>query len=235
MEPLYESKIVCICCETTYLTARVRPSFKKATRMDSDFCGYYTKGVNPDFYVVRVCPSCGYASTENGLERLSDKQKLDYYDRIGSNWKGLDYGGERSAEQAMATYKLALLTAQVTGAPDRIISGLLHHIAWLYRYEGNEKEERRFLTYALEAYVRVYQLEGISLNNARLMFLIGELNRRIGERHEAVKWFSRVVSDKRIMDAAMIRACREQWQLVREEMEQGPSLAGGTEETASTA
>ncbi|QNK59688.1 DUF2225 domain-containing protein [Paenibacillus sp. PAMC21692] len=220
MEPLYESKVTCICCETTYTTSRVRPSFKRASRMDSDFCGYYEKGVNPDFYVVKVCPSCGYASTDNGFERLSDKQRKSYYDVIGSNWKGLQYGGERTGRQAMETYKLALLAAQATGAPDRILSGLLHHIAWLYRYEGNVAQEKRFLAFALESYIKVYELEGNSLNNARLMFLIGELNRRVGEWNEAVKWFSRVVSDKRIMDAAMIRACREQWQLIREEMGQ---------------
>lgn len=234
MEPLYESKVICICCETTFTTSRVRPSFKRASRMDSDFCGYYDNGVNPDYYVVRVCPSCGYASTENGFERLSDLQRKQYYERIGCNWKGLQYGGERTAEQAMETYKLALLTAQVTGASDRIIAGLLHHIAWLYRYEGKEKEEQRFLAFALECYIKVYELEGISLNNARLMFLIGELNRRIGERNEAVKWFSRVVSDKRIIDAAMIRACREQWQLVREEMDQRSAITAGAE-SAKTA
>lgn len=220
MDPLYESKIVCICCETAFLTTRVRPSFKRASTVDSDFCGHYSNGINPDFYVVRVCPSCGFASTEHGLEKLNDKQKQSYYERIGVNWKVQDFGGPRTAKQAMVTYKLALLTAQATGASDRIISGILHHIAWLYRYESNETEEQRFLKYALDAYIKVFETEGVSLNNAKLMFLIGELNRRIGENNEAVKWFSRVVNDKKIMDAAMIRACREQWQLIREEAEE---------------
>ncbi|MHA6485443.1 DUF2225 domain-containing protein [Paenibacillus sp. strain BS8-2] len=237
MEPLYESKVICICCETSFTTSKVRPSFKRASRMDMDFCGYYEKGVNPDYYVVRVCPHCGYASTENGFDHLNEKQKRGYYERIGANWQGLDYNGERTAEQAMETYKLALLTAQSTGAPDRIISGLLHHIAWLYRYKDNKIEEKKFLTFALESYVRVYELEDNNLSKARLMFLIGELNRRIGDLHEAVKWFSRVVSDKSIMDAAMIRASREQWQLIREEMGSGAALAGasGGNEKASTA
>lgn len=219
MEPLYESKMQCICCETTFTTSRVRPSFKKATAVDSDFCGYYSNGCNPDFYVVRVCPCCGYATTENGVEKLSDKQKQQLYERIGSGWKGGNFGGERTAEDAMTCYKLALLGAQIAGEKDRVVAGILHHIAWLYRYEKNEAEERRFLKYALDAYIRVYETEGVTLNNAKLMYLIGELNRRIGEHNEAVKWFSRVVNDKRIIDSAMIRACREQWQLIREEQE----------------
>lgn len=220
MEPLYESTMQCICCETKFTTSRVRSSFKKASEMDSDFCGYYKNGVNPDYYVVRVCPYCGFASTENGFDWLNEKQKKAYYESVGVNWKTQDYSGERTSKQAMASYKLALLSAQVTGASDRVIAGILHHIAWLYRYDANSSEEKRFLKFALQAYVSVYESEGDNLNNARLMYLIGELNRRLGDMHMAVRWFSRVVNDKKIVDAAMIRASREQWQLCRQEMEE---------------
>lgn len=244
MEPLYQSKIVCICCENTFMTSRVRPSFKRAARVDSDFCGYYKIDVNPDFYVVRVCPNCGFASTENGLERLNDQQKKQYLEKIGFRWQNQDYCGERTAKQAMASYKLALLSAQAVGEKDRVIAGILHHIAWLYRYEENQNEEIRFLRFALQSYIRVYEAEGVALNNAKLMFLIGELNRRVGELNDAVRWFSRVVNDKKIVDAAMIRASREQWQFIREEMEARSKNGSGdtstneskglTEQTIST-
>ena len=227
MEPLYQSKIVCICCDDTFMTSRVRPSFKRAAKTDSDFCGYYKTEVNPDYYVVRVCPNCGFASTENGMDRLNDQQKKHYHDKIGMHWQKQAFGGERSAKQAMVSYKLALLSAQAIGEKDRVIAGILHHIAWLYRYEGNQHDEKRFLRFALQAYIRVYEAEGVALNNAKLMYLIGELNRRIGEWNDAVRWFSRVVNDKKIIDAAMIRASREQWQLIREEMEAGQSNASG--------
>lgn len=218
MEPLYQSKLQCICCETPFATSRVRPSFKKAIATDTDFCGYYKDDVNPDYYVVRVCPICGFASTENGLDRLNDLQKRKYMDVVGMRWVPADYGGNRTAKQALACYKLALLSAQTVGEKERVVAGILHHIAWLYRYESNMAEEQRFLRFALQAYIRVYEEEGASLNNARLMYVIGELHRRIGEYNDAVRWFSRVVNDKKIVDSAMIRACREQWQLIREEM-----------------
>lgn len=217
MEPLYVSKMECICCGTPFYITKVRVSFKKTANSDTDFCGYYTKGVNPDFYIVRVCPNCGYASTENGHSRLTDQQKQEYYERIGRRWRRVDLGGERNAAQAMIAYKLALLSAQATGAKMRVIAGILHHIAWLYRYDGAVEQEQRFLAYARDAYVQVYETEGIELNDAKLMYIIGELHRRTGRLHEAVMWFSRVVNDRRIMDAAMIRACREQWQFIREE------------------
>lgn len=74
------------------------------------------------------------------------------------------------------------------------------------------------MRYSLDEYVKVFENDGMGGNDARLMYLIGELNRRIGEFHSAVKWFSRLINDQRITDAAMIRAAREQWALLREQM-----------------
>jgi uncharacterized protein (DUF2225 family) len=217
VEPLFQIKVNCICCEASFKTSRVRPSLKKAIKTDSDFCSYF-KTVNPDFYVVRVCPFCGFASTENFSERINEKQRNAYYEKIGNQWKHRDYGGERGEAEAMECYKLSLLTAQAIGEKDRVVSALLHHIAWLYRYEGKREQEERFLKFAKDSYVRVYETERDSLSNARLMFLIGDLNRRLGEYNEAVRWFGRVIHDKKILDAAMIRASREAWQNIREDM-----------------
>lgn len=217
MDPLYQIKVTCSCCDSSFQTSRVRPSLKKAVKTDSDFCSYF-KEVNPDFYVVRVCPYCGFASTENFSEKLSDKQKQAYYDKFGSQWQHRDYGGARDEADAMECYKLSLLSAQTVGEKERVVAGLLHHIAWLYRYKGNVEQESRFLGFALGAYIGVFENERDSLSNARLLFLIGELHRRLGQYNDAVRWFSRVIHDKNITDSAMIRASREQWQNIREEL-----------------
>lgn len=217
MEPLYLIQTTCICCEQPFRTSRVRSSFKKAASTDTDFCIHY-KMINPDYYVVRVCPYCGFSSTENFSERMTPKHKSVYYEKIGKSWNNLNLTGERDWNGAMQSYKLALLCAQIKEEKDRIVAGLLHHIAWLYRYVGNREQESRFLAFALEAYVKVYETEGADMNSARLMYLIGELNRRLGHYVKAVQWFGRVINDKNIMDAAMIRACREQWVQTREDM-----------------
>lgn len=224
LEPLYQIKVVCLHCESTFSTSRVRPSFKRATRVDTDFCGYY-RAENPDYYVVRICPSCGFASTENFNPKLSEAQRTKFKQEISDRFIKRNYGGERDWENALESYKLGLLCAQTIGEKERIVASLLHHIAWLYRYQDNKEQELRFLKYALDSYIRVFETEDTNGSDARLMYLIGELHRRIGEFNEAVKWFSRVINDKRIMDAAMIRACREQWAAVREEMmNQGQEL-----------
>lgn len=217
LEPLYQIKVTCLHCENTFSTSRVRPSFKRATRTDTDFCGYYN-AENPDYYVVRICPSCGFASTENFNARLNEVQRAKFKQDIGDRFIKRNYGGSRDWETALESYKLGLLCAQTIGEKERIVASLLHHIAWLYRYQNNQEQEQRFLKHALESYIRVFETEDIHGSDARLMYLIGELHRRIGQYNEAVKWFSRVINDKRIMDAAMIRASREQWTALREEM-----------------
>ena len=63
MEPLYQTAVLCPCCDSEFKTTRVRPSFKRTLSVDSDFCGYYKDDVNPDYYVVRVCPLCGFSTT----------------------------------------------------------------------------------------------------------------------------------------------------------------------------
>lgn len=218
LEPLYQIKITCACCESEFRTSKVRPSFKKAISSDSDFCLHYREDINPDFYVVRVCPLCGFSSTENSAQVLNDGQRKSYLGKVGTQWVQRDFSGQRTWEQALQCYKLALLSAQTIGERDRIIAGLLQHIAWMYRLKEDKEQETRFLRFALESYIRVYEREAQPLNNARLTYLIGELYRRLDEPYFAVKWFSRVIHDRKITDASMIRASREQWQMLRVEM-----------------
>ncbi|MFD2670739.1 DUF2225 domain-containing protein [Marinicrinis sediminis] len=220
VEPLYTIQQQCSLCETPYHSSKVRPKFKKAMSRDSDFCHYYEdERYNPEYYVVQVCPTCGYAHTENFEAKWNEAAKKQFFDKIAANWTFRDYGGERTWEDAMSAYKIALVCAQITQQSDRVIAGLLHHIAWLYRYRKQHEQEKRFLQFALDAYIRVYEIEGVSVNNAKLMYLLGELQRRLKNYNEAIRWFSRVVNDQKIMDAAMIAACREQWAVVREDME----------------
>lgn len=206
-------------CEVEFQTSKVRPSFKKGIATDTDFCIHYKDPeVNPDYYIVRVCPQCGFSFTENFSQKISKSCKDDFRQKITANWQWIDYGGQRSLDTAIKLYKLALLSGQIVAQSDRVLAGILHHIAWLYRYKQDREQEMRFLQYALDSYIKVYEFEGVELNNARLMYLLGELHRRLGMFNEAVQWFSRVVNDKKIVDSAMISASRQQWEQTREDM-----------------
>ncbi|GFR39326.1 hypothetical protein PRECH8_26220 [Insulibacter thermoxylanivorax] len=219
VDPLYQVNYTCLQCGKEYVSSKVRPSFRRPYKRDADLCHHYRE-INPEYYVVRVCKHCGFAATENFTMRISESQRVRFMERIGRQWQGYDYGYERTWEEALKTYKLALLCAQIKEESSRVIASILHHIAWMYRYQGDAEKEKRFLQHALDAYITVYESGEEELNAARLMYIIGELNRRLKNYNEAIRWFSRVINDKRIMDANMIRACREQWAVVKEEMEE---------------
>jgi uncharacterized protein (DUF2225 family) len=89
----------------------------------------------------------------------------------------------------------------------------------MYRVKGDTEQEKRFLEFALESYTRVFEREPGEVSNARLMYLLGELNRRLKNYNVAVKWFARVVNDKSILDSGMIRACRDMWAETRQNMQ----------------
>lgn len=215
MNPLYTVQVNCVCCLVIYKTSKVRVSFKRSTGQDTDFCTRYRGDLNPNFYVVHVCPNCGYANTENGMSELTDDIRAKYYKQLGAQWVPYDYGGARSIEDARATFKLALICSQLSEASERHLAGLLHHIAWLYRLEGNTEQENRFLKFALDAYIKVYEKNKENINDAKLMYMIGELHLRLSNVHEAVRWFNYVIGDKNLTDPLIIRLCREQWQHAR--------------------
>ena len=106
VEPLFSVKVNCIYCEIEFSTSRVRPSFKKATKTDTDF-GIHYKETNPEYYVVRVCPFCGLATTENFSDKITKAQRSEFEDKVKVNWSMKDYSGERNWDEAMQTYKLA--------------------------------------------------------------------------------------------------------------------------------
>jgi len=217
---LFTVKVDCLACDQKFHTSRVRPSFKRAVKRDADFCLHYKDpSTNPDFYVVRVCPYCGFAFTENFEKKLVVKNMGKVQEKVTRNWKYRDYGTERSMQDALFVYKLALYCGQLTDQKPRVMAGLLHHIAWLYRYLEDEEQEKRFLEYALNEYVRVYETEKNPVDNAKLLYLIGELNRRLKRYHEAVRYFTRVINDRSIMDSGIISLCREQWAVTRQDME----------------
>jgi uncharacterized protein (DUF2225 family) len=86
----------------------------------------------------------------------------------------------------------------------------------LYREIGNWEEEKRFLREALDFYVYAYETDSSIEDNGRLPYLIGEIYRRLGERNEAVRYYSRVTANRNSAPK-FVRKAREQWALVAEE------------------
>ena len=119
-------------------------------------------------------------------------------------------------------YKIVLINISSKFKPNKYeIAGILLRIAWLYRYQNDNEKEKEFLALALQNYLEAFQHSGSydnELDVITVMYLIAELNRRLGDYNEARKWFSKIISNKQAkQNPHILEMAREQIQLIKEE------------------
>lgn len=198
-ENLLEQSVQCLYCQKEFQTKKVRQSKISVKKVDGDFCNHF-RGENPYFYEVKVCPFCGFAFTRQ-FSPVSPARKEHLEKEYISKVEVPRVCGERTWEDALRSFKLALFCGNLLHEKKYLLANLCLKIAWLYRYEGDEEEEKRFLINALELYLDIYEgkvIDDASINPNVLVYLIGELNGRLGYYEETRTWFSYLLTDNSV-------------------------------------
>ncbi len=226
-ETLYSKSFTCPVCTKGFTSQKVRTSAIRTLSRDSDFYTRYV-GDDPTWYEVLVCPNCGYSAFEAGYQDLSVAQKALLAKTIKPKWKQRDYGGERTLAEAIKTHMLAMICYQVIAAKKTTAGKLCLRLAWLYRGQDEEKE-MSFLESAVRNLEEGYVSERLDENKANeinVMYLLGELNRRIGRYPEASRWLSQVLAEPEIKKVRHIELkAREQMGQVREDYSRAKATA----------
>lgn len=209
MDELFFKEIKCLLCGARFKSAKVKKSKQLMLKRDSDFCIHY-KGENPAFYNVYVCPQCGYGFTDNFMP---PKEKEIIKTEISPLED--DFCCSRSVEKAIIAYQTALKSALLGKERETIIAGLYLHLAWFNRFLENKNEEMENLKNALGYYEKAIQADRDLENPATIFYLIGEINRRTGDDKKAIRFFARIINDKKINDPNIVRMSRERWQEIR--------------------
>lgn len=224
-EAFYEKKMACVFCGKSFTTLKVRSRFAIPYQIDSDFCPHYREGnYNPHFYYVNVCPECGFAFSEEFSDQfpLSSKEIINV--KITKHWTKRNFGGVRDIQQALESYKLAILAGSLKKEKNAVMAGLCLRLAWLYRTEKMVEQENRFLGLALNAYEESFvhsDFVGTSMSELNVLFMIGELSRRLGQYQKAVSYFSKIVQHREAQnEQKMVNRAREQWRAAKEEYSQ---------------
>ena len=219
-ENLYNKEIVCPVCQKKFKVTKVKARACLVDKRDSDFCVHY-KDINPMFYDAWVCENCGYAAQADKFEDISPKDANKLLAKIGSRWTKRSFSGERDIEAALEAFKLILISHQIIAVKASEMAKVCMRIAWLYRFKEDEKE-MDFLRFAAQYYTQTYEKERFpadKLDESTCAYMIGELNRRIGNYEEAVKWFSRLIgSPDARRNPTLIEAARDQYQLAKEHL-----------------
>ncbi len=194
---LYDKTVKCIYCEQPFKTKHMRMNNARMQKIDSDFCPHY-QSENPIFYDVSVCPICGLAFTD-GFAPLQPDLRLRLQQQYLAKIKVPDLCGARSWEDALRSYELAFLVSRIVQERLLLQANLALRIAWMYRYKGMAVEETRFLEYAVDYYVKMYEKQEYdteSMPDAKLMYIIGELFGRLKQWEKTRNWFSHLFMDK---------------------------------------
>lgn len=204
---LYDKQVTCPVCSRIFKSRVVKTSAPKVKSRDTDGCVRY-ETINPYFYDVLVCPVCGYAALKVDFPKIKSYKKEIILMKIGNQWQGREYPDLYDEELAIERYKIALLNAVVGEFKDSTKATLCLKIAWMYRLLEKEKEEIEFLKKAVEGFLIAYESEDTpvyGLSDYSLMYLIGELYRRIGDYDNANQWLGRVIvgrADQKLKDKA---------------------------------
>jgi len=227
VEPFYEKKITCIFCGLPFSTQRVRSRFSVPFKIDSDFCPHFrAENYNSHYYFVNVCPECGFAFSEEFSDQFPLGSKEVIHFQITKNWTKRNFGQVRDYQQALESYKLAILAGSLKKEKNAILAGLCLRLAWLYRTEENLEQEKRFLALALKAYEESFlhsDFTNTSMSELKVLFMIGELSRRLEQYQKSISYFAKVIQHKDAKDEPkIINLAREQWRAVTEEVRKEP-------------
>ena len=209
-----------ICGETTRVV-KVKSKLL-AERTDEDFCVHY-KDFNPYFYKIWFCEHCGFAADEKtflGSIPLTHKRKIQEF--VNSRKLGLKFVEERQVPDAVASFKLAIFYAELTGQSLAKRAGLYLELGWIYRASEEKERESEMLERAISLYDRSlmterYPINGLSDNT--VIYLIGAIYYRLHDFEKSTQYLSRIIGDQRIRDEDIVlyKRARDLWQRVREE------------------
>lgn len=224
ISPFYQKIIECLHCKKQFKTTKVRSKFVKVESYASDFQPIYqNKEVNPLLYNIFVCEHCGFSFTEEFSKYFAPGIKDEIQEKIANKWIPRSYGQERSIEEGILAYKLSIFCGTIKKEKFINIAGLALRTAWLYRLQQKYAEEQRFMEIARDRYENSYingDFSGTQMSETRVLYLIAELSRRIGDVDYATRYFSKVIEKQSTsFEPKIVEMAKERWQEIRESKE----------------
>ena len=190
---LWKKDVKCPNCRTTFHAWNVRSQAINVTDRDSDFMNRYA-GVDPNWYAVWVCPNCNlaaYADDFAAMQSVQVTRVRPLLEEIKSaDNRRYDFSYYRDEGLALRSYQLALAfyTGQRGGAEKT--AGLYHRMAWIERSRGEGEREKAYLQQARDAYEKAFTTSDAGKQGVLWAYLIAEIDMRVGNYTDAVKWFS---------------------------------------------
>jgi uncharacterized protein (DUF2225 family) len=191
----YSVDVQCPVCDHRFKANKIYESKLRRIRHDSEMRPRFEE-IEPVHFKVWVCPNCLYANFISRFQDLTAGQKSSLKaasDKRKEVLASLPEPGE-DAGKAINNYLLAIECLTQVKAVNSVASAWLN-LAWLYDDRGDAGSATAARKSALEAYERFY-FEERSLSPSmeiQALYIIGELNKRLGNLRKAHEYFLKVL------------------------------------------
>lgn len=193
---VYDKEVVCPVCNYKFNAKVVKVNSPRITTRDSDLFIRYSV-INPYFYDVWICNSCGYSAMKIDFPKVKPHQKDLIMNEITRKWRPHDFPENLTVSDAINRYKLALVNAMAIDAPNSSLAMIFLKLGWMFRLSEDTEKENLFLGHALQYFLKAFSLENFPIYGMQrdsISYLIGDLYRRTGNYEEALRWYSKVIT-----------------------------------------
>lgn len=195
LDYLYEKSFTCPVCGSEVKSRAVKSGKTRLMSKDTDLMPRY-EPINSLFYDVILCSKCGYTALSKYFEKLKHEQTLVIKSVITPKFKAKVYPDEYDVDIAIERYKLSLLNSVVKNSRMSERAYTCLKLGWMYRIKEDSENELKFLEQALIGFKEAFTKEPFpicGMDTYTLIYLLGELSRRLGLKEDALKWFGKVI------------------------------------------
>jgi uncharacterized protein (DUF2225 family) len=190
---LWKKDVKCPNCRTTFHPWNVRSqAIVTSGNADTDLMNHYS-GPDPNWYAVWVCPTCQLAAYADDFQNMQSVQvarvKPHLEEIKNADPRKFDFTYYRDEDLAKRSYELATAYYEGQRSGAEKVAGLYHRMAWVERGRGDEEEEKKWLKKARDGYEKAFTSSDAAKAGVLWAYLIGELDARIGDYGDAIKWF----------------------------------------------
>ena len=233
--PLWKKKLTCPFCNQEFETLRLRQGAIRVKEKWTDFGSLYESNP-PTHYAVTVCQHCLVAARNEEFEKLNaqyEPKLMEFSKRARAQPNKPDLFGDDdlTVDEAIRRHDLAIACHKLRAHSEPgELAGLWLHIVWIHRANGNAEGERKALEQAVAAYQQFYEKGSKmpeKLGEPGVVYLIGELYRRLGDYRAARTYFARALSSKELGAFPNVEGLlREQMLVAKDQMEAAEGKSG---------
>lgn len=194
----YIKEFKCPVCAAKFKVDTLKETKVKLEAMEYDLRPVY-RTMDPLFYEILTCESCGYSASKKNFDRITAPQKERILAVISPTFHFIPIPKEPSVDEVIARFKLALYNAIVKSSGPGERAYLCMKLTWLYRIQGDLEKEKRFAALAKEGFTLSLSKEVppvMEMQESVILYVLAANSLLLGDADYAVRLLSELALKK---------------------------------------